>query len=57
MIKIFWAECAIKVTKLDNITTHGYKQTIPYEIYYKIKHYSSKICMNLDKLEASKNTI
>ena len=32
-----WAECASTVTKLDNITTHGDKQTIPYEIYHKNK--------------------
>ena len=37
MIKRLWAECASTVTKLDNITTHGDKQTIPYEIYHKNK--------------------
>ena len=37
MIRRFGVEWEIKVTKLDNITTHGDKQTILYKLYHKNK--------------------
>ena len=42
MIKRLFEEFSITMTKSDNITTHGDKQNILYEIYHKNKPLSLK---------------